>query len=76
MYSREPVGKEWIESIWDVEGTEIKKERHKCPFNELDQRGDLKDCWFKASPQVCLLCLMGDLIEMLSSIKERLEHIE
>ncbi len=75
MFSRETEGIEWLNSIWDEKGSEIKSERPHCRFSEWDQYGDNKACWFKASPQVCLLCLMGELVQVLVSIDEDLKDI-
>lgn len=69
MSSQGLEGREWLESIWE-EGPESKEERPHCTFTDWDQYGAEKTCSLKASPQVCLLCLMGELIQMLTPINE------
>ena len=69
-------GSEWLKSIYDEEGSQTKKERPHCIFAELGSDDETKACWFKASPQVCFLCLMGELIQILGNINATLKEIE
>jgi len=64
-------GKEWLKSIIYEVGSVKLEERNSCPFDP--DYITPKKCWLKASPQVCHLCLMGKLIDMLS---EKLSSID
>jgi hypothetical protein len=58
----------WSETIFDKPEMTY-KEQPLCTFCEFDKDGDEKHCWFKPSPEVCQLCLIGELIAELQYLR-------
>lgn len=66
--------REWIDSLWEWERV---SERPFCSFAEFNDEGDEKRCWIKdPSFELCLLCLLAEISQMLGAINYHLEGIK
>ena len=67
----------WIEKeVWNQESeNKTKRDLPECTFVEYDKYGETKRCYFKPSPAVCSLCILGELVGVLGYLQMDLEEI-